>query len=274
LLDPKSGKHDLIKLGAIKALRKFMPVDGWGEANTDPTLLYDKIKIARKKGDLERVEALTQFILRPPPAMANSEELEAYRFLRREAIETLGEARAPAVAAFVLKKQGEVEWPIAPVLLRVLIPGAMTPEPNLYERNEAALGLCNMKSFDLYEPGPTYYFINKTFFELAKDFSEDFTNIAAGDKRKLPTTFPWKHTSKAWDAGLKNLSAVAADKADKKKADTIFRNAQEIMARMFDHKSNINANIVAPDPQWAPPAEFKLFKLAIQSAPLKWDAAK
>jgi hypothetical protein len=41
LLDPKSGKHDLIKLGAIKALRKFMPVDGWGEANTDRILLSD-----------------------------------------------------------------------------------------------------------------------------------------------------------------------------------------------------------------------------------------
>jgi hypothetical protein len=205
--------------------------------------------------------------------VANSEELEAYRFLRREAIETLGEARAPAVAAFVLKKQGEVEGPIAPVLLRVLIPGAMTPEPNLHERNEAALGLCNMKSFDLYEPEKTYYFINKTFFELAKDFSEDFTNIAAGDKRKMPTTFPWKYTSKAWEAGLKNLIA-AADKSDKKKAQTIDTNAREILARMLDHKQNINANIVAPDPQWAPPAEFWLFKRAITSAPLKWDAAK
>lgn len=272
LLDPKAGKHDLIKLGAIKALREFMPVDGWGDTSIESSLLQDKIKMARKSADKERIAALTQFILRPPTGLTKSEELEAFRYLRREAIETLAEAKAPAVAAFVLKGKGEVEGPIASVLLGVLMPG-MNPETNLYERNEAALGLANMKAFELYNPAPAYYFINKTLYELAQDFSNDFANIKEDEKRKIPTTFPWKVTAKRWEAGLRQLVA-SADKSNKKKAEQIESNARPVLGRMFDQKANVDANVVAPIVSMAPPAEFSLFKSTIKSEPLKWDGAK
>ena len=136
------------------------------------------------------MQALTDFIFRPAPKTAKPEELEAYRFLRREAIESLGLAGAPAVAAvkFQVQKIDTVEGPIAPILLRVLMPGGLTPEASLAERNEAALALCSLKPLDKYDPAPTYYFINQTLFDLCRDYSEDFSNIGGGAKsqRRFP----------------------------------------------------------------------------------------
>src|SRR5262249_14532670 len=40
LLDPKNDKHDIIKLGAIRGLGQFMPVEAWGEL-ADSSLLQD-----------------------------------------------------------------------------------------------------------------------------------------------------------------------------------------------------------------------------------------
>ena len=69
-------------------------------------------------------------------------ELEALRYLRREAVISLAHAGVPAVSA--IKSSGAVKGPVAYELLRVLVKGkgAYNPSPSLSERVEAALGLC------------------------------------------------------------------------------------------------------------------------------------
>ena len=51
ILDPKNDKHDIIKLGAVRGLGKFMPVEAWGEL-TDSSMLQDPGRMARKKADI------------------------------------------------------------------------------------------------------------------------------------------------------------------------------------------------------------------------------
>ncbi len=282
LLDPKMGKHDIIKLGAIRALREFMPVDAWIN-DVDPSLLQDKFKLARKAGDLERIEALTNFILRPPtyrplpekatPAEldAHQTELDAYRYLRREALETLALAGAPAVAAF--GKNQAVQGPIAPLLVRALMPGGLTPDTNLHEKNEAALGLCIMSVPNGYDPAPGYHFVGATLVDLAKDYSEDWANIK---NKTLPSRFPWKITAKRWDSALKQLAANAknAPQADKSKAETLEKTGRAIMDKILVTDA-VNANpfrqalaSIVP-----PKDKFFVFRPTLKSDPLTMKAA-
>ena len=49
-----------------------------------------------------------------------------------------------------------MEGPIAVTLLKVLVPGNLDPAPNLAERNEAALGLCQMNYKNMPEYDTVY----------------------------------------------------------------------------------------------------------------------
>lgn len=268
VIDPKTGKHDMIKLQALRAMREFDPVTIWADP-FDQTDFQNKPKLAKKASELARVDALTRFILRPPPEKAKPEELEAYRYFRREAIETLGSMGAPAVMAVAQKKS--LEGPIAPVLLKVLIPGAMQPEPSLQERNEAALALLAMRKMGdqgAYEPGPTYYFIGKTFVDVCKAYSADFASLNKEGRQALP----WRSVGKRWEQGFANAAASATNPKDAKLANDILKRGEVLAKKMSAAKQE---QVVANQYDAAinglrPPPEFRLFKEMFNPETIKW----
>lgn len=296
LVDEKSKSHDLVKLYAIRAIRE-LPSPGervdarlfdpksanydhrpgvicpWDQGVNGP-MLTDKVRLARKALDLERVDVLTKFILRPMPSkQPGPGEEDAYRYLRREAIETLGQSGYPAVSAYTLGGKAELEGQIAPVLLKVFTEN-LDPPADLAGRVEAAIALCNMAPMAHYDPAPAQFFIGSTLVELGKEYNTDYPNIKAGekgaDKRPLPTVFPWKIVAKRFDQGLKDQKlanpndkrAVALEVGGRAVADGMYL-YKPLNAPVADLNSQIGA--------WKPAAEFRVFKAQLKSEPLKWE---
>jgi hypothetical protein len=202
LVDDKSNRpgQDAIRLFALRALGEFLPVSPWGE----PTGQFDfksKANLLKKERDLARIDVLTRFILRAPPTPpVDPEILEAYRFIRREAIETLAKAGSPAVSSYRDNAGSKAEGPIAVTLMKVLVPGSLNPPPTLAERNEAALGLCSLKGTSTYDGRWTLPFIAFTLIEMNKTYAEDKPNIKAGQAH-----FLWKIEGARWKKALETL---------------------------------------------------------------------
>src|SRR5262249_16616440 len=126
------------------------------------------------------VQALIEFIKRPPnyPKDAPADEVEAFRYLRREAIRALGQSRLPAV----VQKKEVVAQP-ALELLRVMTKEDIKPDPTLSEQFEAALGLCRMQSKNYKDYQPDYvaqhvgYFLN----EFITRYNDDRTKTVRSE---------------------------------------------------------------------------------------------
>jgi len=189
-------RHDAVKLHAFKGMREYFPLQ---PITDDDDLTVASIK-ARKARDTARVEALTNFIEMKRPTPSDKGELDAIRFVRREAIQTLAQAQAPAVAA--LKKKGEVEGGVAPTLMRVLIKDGIEPEPSLQEKIEAALGLCHLKvgSVQAYEPEMGVYLVGRLLDEFVRTYSGEWGNL----KKQVPRV-AWKIQSERLRLGLEEM---------------------------------------------------------------------
>lgn len=124
--NPQHG--DAIKLFALRGLTNLFE-SNTGFKNTDQ--------------ETATVTALDQFVIRPPnyPKSADDAERAAFRYVRREAIRALG---AAGLARVTIK--GKPANTPALHLLKVLSKDGVDPEPDLRERIEAAISLCNMKA--------------------------------------------------------------------------------------------------------------------------------
>ena len=74
---PRPGQ-DALRVYALRALGDLFPVSAWGEPQ-GAFVFKAKANILKKARDLERIDILTRFILRPAPSTADPEALEAYR---------------------------------------------------------------------------------------------------------------------------------------------------------------------------------------------------
>ncbi len=200
------GKHDAIKFYAMRGLREFFPLKALDDVNFDPK---DKLHIKKKERDLERIQVLLDSIGRQWPTPATSEEREAIRYVRREAVTSLAQAGVPALAA--LKKKGDaqakVEGPVAYGLVRVLLPGkdGLDPEPSLSEKCEAALGLCRMKNNAIpdYDPNVGVVLVGQCLVDFTREYRKDLIRITGKDKK--PAVMPWKTYAERFKQGLKDL---------------------------------------------------------------------
>jgi hypothetical protein len=108
----------------------------------DDVPVVDKARVARV------AESLVAFLNQKPPLderIASREEIDGYRYLRREAIRALAQTRLPAVNNNVL-----------PALVLARVAGndqRLWPAPRLDERLEASIGLARMRPV---KEGPTY----------------------------------------------------------------------------------------------------------------------
>jgi hypothetical protein len=135
LQDPE--QIDAVKFYAVLALKNIFKGDPFREIERDA--FVDK--------DLEAqcIEALVKFLNRKPDLRGqrfSMGEIDAFRYLRRATIRTIGETKFPAVA-----KRKEVLAKPALELLRIIRKDEnVRPAPTISEQVEAAIGLCKLQS--------------------------------------------------------------------------------------------------------------------------------
>jgi hypothetical protein len=147
---------------------------------------------ALAKDDLENqiIVALVDFVLRKPNLRPNPtpEEVEGFRYVRRQAIRALAQTRFPAV----MNKKEFVGTPTALALSRVLVDDGISPTANLSEKLEAAIGICQLQT-NLTNPPVDYYpdyaahAVGLFIVELGKAFNGR-PQIAQGQT----PDYPWK----------------------------------------------------------------------------------
>ena len=83
----------------------------------------------------------------------------------------------------------------------------------------------------------------KTFLDVVKEYNSDAANIILKDKRTLPTTMPWKITSKRWEQGLFHLRETTTKNA--RSAADLETRAKPLLKEMWDQKSLTVPNVQA-----------------------------
>jgi hypothetical protein len=221
-------RSDAIKLHAVRGLREYLPI----AVIPDDSVLADATA-RRKARDVRYVDALVSYIERKGGDKLSVPEQNAIRVLRREALETLAGANAPAVFAF----KGKVDGPIAPVFLRVLAPkNSFDVPPGLTEKIEAAIGVCQIKyasnannngfkgpAVPDYQPEIGVYLVGRLIHEFATEYNKDLVDIRANK----PAMIHWRYQAKRLEAALKDLSANAKGHAIDAKVKSLEKAASD-----------------------------------------------
>jgi hypothetical protein len=217
LVEDEKGTHDVVRVYALRALRETMPI--WIQQDPDPTAIKtedfkDAVQNARRAHDIKNVDALTKYIERPVAVTGLSQhQVDAIRYLRREAIIALAQAGSPAVnaiAANAAQKKAEIQKGlVAPTLMKVLVKGELRPEPSMSEKIEAAVGLCNMKYPNMpeYNPHVAVFLVGQTLVEFTSEYNKDLAKFAvAGANKKVPF-LPFRADSNRFKLGLAAMVA-------------------------------------------------------------------
>jgi hypothetical protein len=219
----KDGKlHDALKVHALKGLRAFFVA-------RPPVLDVDDQRV--REGDAARVAAVLAFVTRAAPK--TPEEVEAYRFIRREAIKALAQSRIPAEA---IDKNG-VKTPVALGLMKVLAAekNGISPPPSLTEKAEAAIGLCRMNTkLDKYQPEAAVCLVGKFLTEFAAKYREDAPNLKGTE---VPPLIPWRFYASRLEEGLQEMNRNARDPAYANKLKTLLANSKGILDSMKRHNT-------------------------------------
>jgi hypothetical protein len=156
--------------------------------------------------------ALVEFLERKPNLSKNAppEEVDAFRYLRREAIRALGKTRTPAV----MKKKQFVGTPTALALLRVVSNDGVNPPASIYEQAEAAVAVCQLQTplVTGYQPDYAAHVIGEFILAFTNEYNRDKAEAKTGS---IPT-WPWKYLAammldavKSWKAANPNDNYIA-----------------------------------------------------------------
>jgi hypothetical protein len=232
--DPK--QHDAVKHFALRGLGEFFiaaPPDVGALGAPD-----------KKERDAKRIEAVMEFLKRKSPLSEGSppDQVEALRFVRREAIRALGQIKVPALDVEV--KKNKVIAPVAMALLGVLNAkgSGIEPAPNLTEQYEAAAALCQMngRRIEEFDQALTLYFVASFLADFATEYNRDRENFGKGPNKggKLGALYQWKAMTSRLRSGLTEL--INNTKGDPAFA-SVHAKAVEL-AKKSDLLLNITAN--------------------------------
>ena len=192
--------RDVIRTQAAKGLREFFPTAAFTKADLNQGA-KTKQAIERKDFDVKCIDALLQFVDRPMPPVNTAEEVDAIRYMRKEAVTTLARTGVPAASAM----GGTVEGNVALGLVKVLSK-KVQPEPLVQERLEAAIGVCHFSKWvEEYDPKVGIFLVGECLADVFGEYKKDFGNIGVKGKDRKPTYYPWKHTSKRLQFALSDL---------------------------------------------------------------------
>jgi hypothetical protein len=167
----------------------------------------DRVKDEAREGRC--VQTLITFMHRKPPFDPNTrtpEEVEALRYVRREAIRALGETHVPATG-----KGRQIEAKPAFELLQIVANTAdLQPPPSLAERVEAAIGVAQMQrrcwpENNEYQPEYAGYFIGKLVAEFAQEYDKE-------RGQKGATATDWKYLAYRLAGALAEMKKEAVGK--------------------------------------------------------------
>ena len=183
-------QNDALKLWAVRGLGRFF----------EATRKVPGILFVNKDREAKCILAVLKFVDRKPAAGANAsrEEWEAFRYLRREGVRTLGLTRYPAVEV-----KGKIEGRTAQTLLN-FVAGNVVPEPRLDERVDAALGVMNLNSSftKSYQPDYAAHIVGR--------FLVDFAEQQRPDNRKgRLEKEPWKVWAAKWEDAIEVMAIDA-----------------------------------------------------------------
>jgi hypothetical protein len=167
MVEDKDPRRDPTRYWAFKGLKYFLE-HAERQAQESPGGAKDR------KREERCVRALLDFLNRKPnlSAQPSPEEVEGYRFLRREAIRALATSRYPAV----LNEKGDLEGRTAEVLLHFVRDQGIQPPARLDERIEAAVGVGRLKTLPsrdykpkhAYQAGVAAHHVGKLIEDLSK----------------------------------------------------------------------------------------------------------
>jgi hypothetical protein len=189
---------DAVKLYALRGLKDLFQTIN---SNPDP-VVQRKFNGSVRQG--KYVQAVVEFMHRQPTNVKgmSPEEVEAFRYVRREAVRALAQLRQPVV----ISSKKKVFAQPALELLRVVAKEGFTPEPSLSERTEAALGVLQMQT--KLSPGYQAEYAGPVLGQFLMDFTLEFDN----DRKNPPgpnRLEPWKVLSVRFQQGFEIWKAEA-----------------------------------------------------------------
>jgi hypothetical protein len=222
LEDEKQGNET--KLWAIKGLHDFFSLS----QQTPPVLFKDKALESRAIVDLNKfVQAKGKFLSANP----SIEEVNGFRFVRRDAVRALALSRYPGAEV-----NGKLEGRTAQTLLRVMVNDNMNPPAALDEQVEAAIGVARLKSelTKSYQPDYAAYWLAV--------FLADFSLRCSNQDNAKDANSPWKvYGSRIGEA----LDMMRADAKESKSAAYV----AELVAKSTPYLKSVEAGnkIRAPE---------------------------
>jgi hypothetical protein len=231
----KKDTHGIIQVYALKGMKEYLPVTSYDEnAN-----FFNKTLLAKKSTDIKYVEALAAFIERDIDIdELPTDQGEAVRYIRREAIASLANAGVPAVIAFAkpMKIDGkmvQVEGLVAPTLLKVLAKDALNPPTTLHEKIEASIGLLNMKISNMpdYNPDLATYLVGRTLLEFMAEYNRDLQNFVGANK-KVPFV-AWKTESRRLEAAVAQWAKTNGEKSN---AERLNASAGDVLKSVYNNQ--------------------------------------
>ncbi|MFL5342647.1 MAG: hypothetical protein ACJ8F7_21150 [Gemmataceae bacterium] len=173
----------------------------------------EKSVITKADRELKAVQSLINFIMRKPAVNENTpaDEVEALRYIRREAVRALGYVRKP-----IYRTDKTVVAVPALVLLKVAaIDTSIQPTPSLSERVEATLGYLQLTPDRQENMDYAVFYLGKITRDLAKEFNDK--QVFAVDPKATPKDslsltyrdyYAWKYGAARLEAGLKSWKAT------------------------------------------------------------------
>ena len=222
--DPEN--DDAVKLFALEGLKNLFKGERSKDANGE--IVFQRARFKNEDAEFRCVRTLVDFLKRKPAGLnpaAPSEEVDAFRWVRREAIRALGAIRFSTIHGAGVQLYPALE------LLRVLAnPQDMEPKPSLSEQLEAAIGLCQVQP-RLTGDRPTYQadyaaaFVGRFVTELADRYN--------AERGEAGSAFDWKFAAYRLSEALSEMRADAKGRAKPyvedvvKRSLPIFKNMQD-----------------------------------------------
>lgn len=194
--------HDAVKLYYLQALKNL-----FATPNQDAP---EKSVFKNAAREQKAIKTLINFITRKPAISADTpqDEIDGYRFVRREAIRALGNVRYS-----VVRSQGEVLSVPGLILLRVAnMDRSLAPTPSISERVEALVGYLQLAPDKEVNMDFTAGFVGTALRDLAVEYKTAKPlppkGTAAADLPKEPLperdTIAWKYAATRLSVAIKS----------------------------------------------------------------------
>lgn len=191
LQDPK--EVDAVKLYALRTLTALFEYTA-NQAVPEQSVFRKEQRALEQRA----IVFLCEYLMTPRDvANLSPEEIDAIRYVRREAVRALGFVRMPR-----LRYQGKTLAIPALVLLKVANKDGIQPEPDLVERAEAVTGFCQL--FPIVKQADRDVQVDYGAWMVGNAIL-DITNVKVNVPNNIQ--IPWRKTAYKWDERMKQWAA-------------------------------------------------------------------